>query len=291
MLLATCGKVSTKALEDDGRIVSAGRDAMAESGKRFSLSRKKTRPLSFSSTTSMPSLFSRSRTTSSLAKTPKPAQNDDAVVYDEFGRISSRTSALGVSLPSARKDNKKKDSRSRTVSTARGKGNAAVEDEGPQIPDGSFLALSLEPPTRLDVGEVAAAVRERDHDYGYLSYQRHVILGLEETDRLVKAIADELGTRGLTTPFIFSSLALDINTPGVRRLIQAFIRTCSPSPGRDVETAWRDEIRFAGPHELGMCLRWGLARVVRLVGGNAVRGLVAWDFYVEWSEAEICERT
>jgi hypothetical protein len=36
-----------------------------------------------------------------------------------------------------------------------------------------------------------------------------------------------------------------------------------------------------------MCLRWGLARILRVSGGNAVRGLLSWDAYVEWSEAEL----
>jgi hypothetical protein len=36
-----------------------------------------------------------------------------------------------------------------------------------------------------------------------------------------------------------------------------------------------------------MCLRWGLARVLRVSGGNAVRGLLSWDTCVEWSEAEL----
>jgi hypothetical protein len=36
-----------------------------------------------------------------------------------------------------------------------------------------------------------------------------------------------------------------------------------------------------------MCLRWGLARVPRVSGGNSVRGLFSWDAYVEWSEAEL----
>lgn len=253
-------------------------------------SRRRSSLILFSSSTpSMPSLFSRSRTTSTPGKQPQnSSSNGDG--YDEFGRISSRGSqVVAASLPAARNSNKKKDkdARARTVSSARGKGSLSVEDEQP-IPDGSFLALSLEPPTRLDAQDgVAAPVRERDHDYGYLSFQRHVILGLEEADKLVKAVADELGTRGLTTPFIFSNLALDVSATSVRRLITAFLKTCHNSPGRSAETDWRDEVRFAGPHELGMCLRWGLARVVRLVGGNAVRGLVAWDFYVEWSEAEI----
>jgi hypothetical protein len=68
--------------------------------------------------------------------------------------------------------------------------------------------------------------RHRDQEYGYLSYYHHVVLGLEEVHRLVHTVTEELGTRGLTTPFLFSSLALDVKFSGVRRLIQAFLRTC-----------------------------------------------------------------
>ena len=129
--------------------------------------------------------------------------------------------------------------------------------------------------------------REREQDYGYLSYQHHVVLGLDEVNRLVRTVTDELGTRGLTTPFLFSSLAIDINSARVRRLIQAFLRTCVSYPAPDAEYTWREEARFAAPPELAMCLRWGLARVLRVSGGSAVRGLISWDMYVEWSEAEL----
>jgi hypothetical protein len=52
---------------------------------------------------------------------------------------------------------------------------------------------------------------------------------------LVHTITEQLGTGGLTTPFPSSSLALDINSSGVRRLIQAFLRTCVPFPTLDAE--------------------------------------------------------
>ncbi|KAF8258940.1 hypothetical protein EI94DRAFT_1066976 [Lactarius quietus] len=136
---------------------------------------------------------------------------------------------------------------------------------------------------------IIIGAREREQDYGYLSYQRHIVLGLDEVDRLVRTVTDELGTRGLTTPFLFSSLALDVNSSGVRRLIQAFLRTCVSFPTLDAERTWREEARFAAPPELAMCLRWGLARVLRVSGGHAARGLISWDMYVEWSEAELLQ--
>jgi Domain of unknown function (DUF1708) len=132
--------------------------------------------------------------------------------------------------------------------------------------------------------------RHREQEYGYLSYYHHVVLGLDEVHRLVHTVTEELSTRGLTTPFLFSSLALDVNSSGVRRLIQAFLRTCVSFPAPDAEHTWHEEARFAAPAELAMCLRWGLARVLRVSGGNAVRGLLSWDAYVEWSEAELGNR-
>lgn len=260
----------------------------------------------------MPSLFSRSRTTS----TPKKSSTDPSP-FDEFGRINSRSSARGSPIPGfstsvtaaaaatlGKKKNKdgKDKSRSRTVS-----GPAEQEPEF-LIPDGSFLPLNLDPP--LSTGDPARDQErakspslgqaqtqqqyqqqqrqqpQRPVDYGYLSYGRHVVLGLEEVARLVDVVGDELGRRGLTTPFIFSTLALDVSSAAVKRLIQAFLRTCN-KPGREAERQWREEAQFAGPHELGMCLRWGLARVVRIVRGSEVRGLLSYESYVEWREAEV----
>ncbi len=132
--------------------------------------------------------------------------------------------------------------------------------------------------------------REHEQDYGYLFYQHHVVLGLEEVNRLVRTVTEELGTRGLTTPFLFSSLAIDIISARVRRLIQAFLRTCVSYPAPDAEYTWREEARFAAPPELAMCLRWGLARILRVSGGNAVHGLISWDMYVGWSESELCKQ-
>ena len=56
-----------------------------------------------------------------------------------------------------------------------------------------------------------------------ISYHHHVVLGLQEFDRLDRH--EELGTRGLTIPFLFSSLALYITSSGFRRLIEVFVRT------------------------------------------------------------------
>ncbi|KAG2113542.1 uncharacterized protein F5147DRAFT_49751 [Suillus discolor] len=217
----------------------------------------------------MPSLFSRTRTTSTTGK-KHPSGNQD-LPYDEFGRVNSRNSAKDVTSSKRTPPSTlmKQKQRNRTLSTPETEPFA-------HIPDGSFLPLNLEP---KDIDH-----EQQAHDYGYLSYQRHVVLGLDEVVRLVDVVASELGTRALTTPFIFSTLALDVSASSVRGLIRAFLETCTG--GIDAEHRWREEARLAGPHELGMCIRWGLARVVRVVGGQAVRGLIAWDHYTEFRDSE-----
>ena len=38
-------------------------------------------------------------------------------------------------------------------------------------------------------------------------------------------------------------------------------------------------------------LRWSLARILHVSGGHASHGLISWDMYVDWSEAEIAKPT
>lgn len=222
----------------------------------------------------MHSLFSRSRTTS----TPKRPETDTS--FDEFGRVTSRGSGKVPSASTSKKDKKSRDKSRKSNGTP-------GETEVPEftVPDGSFLSFNLDP-QRYEPGEGPSPERRQLVDYGYLSHQRNVVLGLKEVARLVDVVGNELGSRGLTTPFIFSTLALDVSAVAVKRLITAFLKTCTPHSYGEADRQWREEARFAGPHELGMCLRWGLARVVRIVGGQEVRGLLSQDSYVEWAEAE-----
>jgi hypothetical protein len=219
----------------------------------------------------MPSLFSRSRTASSTSKNKSLGH-----ATDEFGRVSSRGSVTTF----GKKDKKGVSSRSHTLSSPP---EQDLGEDLSQISNDGFLPLNLAIPN----GNAQEREFEQPgHDYGYLSYKRHVILGLEQAARLVEVITNELGSRGLTTPFIFSALALDVSAPAVNRLIESFLKTCT-SPDPSTDRKWRDEARFAGPHELGICLRWGLARVARVFGGQEVRGLLSYDSYIEWRDSEL----
>ena len=227
----------------------------------------------------MPSLFSRARTTS----TPTKKSSSTLGTHDELGRIDSRGSArqqFTASTKKAKKDAGKSPAKARSP----GPGDGSDEHVDFGLPDGTFLPLSLEKP-RYENPEDPTQELPASHDYGYLSYQRHVVLGLEEVARLVDVVGDELGSRGLTTPFIFSTLALDVSPLAVKRLIQTFLKTCT-RPSTEADRQWRQEARLADPPELGMTLRWGLARAVRWVAGHEVRGLVSYEAYLLWRDAE-----
>ncbi|KAJ3860703.1 hypothetical protein EV359DRAFT_48626 [Lentinula novae-zelandiae] len=150
-----------------------------------------------------------------------------------------------------------------------------------QQPEERFLPLTLERPFWSS---------DSDQDYGYLSFEKHVVLGLEQVNRLVDIACEELCSRGgLDTPFIFTTLALDINASAVKRLVKCFLGTCVVLVGREKDVAekkWREEAKFANMHELGMCLRWGLARITRLINGVETRGMLSWEHYIQWAEQE-----
>jgi len=57
-------------------------------------------------------------------------------------------------------------------------------------------------------------------------------------------------------------------------------------PNSAADRKWREEAQFSGPHELGMMLRWGLARIIRIHGGQETRGIIAWEHYLRWRESE-----
>ena len=90
----------------------------------------------------MPSLFSRSRTTSSPLKSQKPSPE----LSDEFGRVSSRNSTRGAVTVPVKKDRNVEKTRTRTLSGVKGRApGAVVNEEEIVIPDGSFFPLNLDP--------------------------------------------------------------------------------------------------------------------------------------------------
>jgi hypothetical protein len=235
----------------------------------------------------MPSIFSRSRTQS--APYTNPLLLDASAHHDEFGRLSVK-SAKHPTFAKKDKSRAGKDHEKKSR-THPGFADASNQDYDAHaaVLDGGFLPLSLEQPHGGGVSMATTPSCQdlpKERDYGHLSYARHVILGLEQVDFLVQVVTEELNTRGLTTPFIFSSLALKISSSAVKRLIKTFLNTCSDPYNKDAQRSWLEEAKFASPQELGMFLRWGLARIVRYVRGEDVRGLLSWDQYDTFCDSE-----
>jgi hypothetical protein len=138
---------------------------------------------------------------------------------------------------------------------------------------------------------------------------------LEDASNAVNVIAAELAKRGLETPLLFSSLALDISVPKIRSLIRSFTSTLissssshpsySSSANRfstaisPEEVNWRQEVTFSPERELAWVMRWAMSRVLQVRGavddghGGHVpgtreerRGLVEWEVYEEWRGRE-----
>ncbi|KAF8827363.1 hypothetical protein HHX47_DHR4000133 [Lentinula edodes] len=115
--------------------------------------------------------------------------------------------------------------------------------------------------------------------YGYLSSYPTLVLSLPDLRELVQLISEHLDVE---TPFVFSNggstvsqggrgvpLAIDLDAGRVKRLIDKYVEYLTSKSGRNTNlrksgdhiAGFDDEARFAGPHELEILLRWGLARV------------------------------
>ncbi|KAJ7702067.1 hypothetical protein B0H16DRAFT_750216 [Mycena metata] len=238
----------------------------------------------------MPSLFSRARTASTPGK-PKPpkvptkskstsnnARPLSPIVTDEFGRSTPQGGgrARSSSLPP----------------TGPGEaGYGAVGFLPTTLPADLSTAWAANNTANaamvLTLGGGLGPPPAPRPAYGLLSPARDAVLGLPDVARLVARVCAELERTGVATPFVFSALALDVRRGGVVRLVNAFLASCREGGNSALsEERWAEEARFAGAHELGMCLRWGLSRVVRVEGGREVRGLLSWAWYERWRTEE-----
>lgn len=166
--------------------------------------------------------------------------------------------------------------------------------------------------------------KEGDEEgYGYIAVRTGSVLGLEEVQRVVEDVAQQLSERGespfasstffadplagLNTPLLFSSQALDLSASKIRLLIASYISTISQPSQSTASKQYRDSLRLSSPHETAWFLRWAMSRPVRLVredkvvespgkrkgGGKVitvqerqVRGLVDLREYVVWRGKE-----
>ncbi|GAA6047802.1 hypothetical protein JCM3770_004650 [Rhodotorula araucariae] len=110
--------------------------------------------------------------------------------------------------------------------------------------------------------------------YGYAPLSTTLELSVVDVDRIVAACAEEIRRRGLDTPLIMSSMALDISLDGVCSLIRSYVND---------PAACAQDLTLAHPLSVGAFLKWGLAR---LINERGRRGFVSWDSYDGFRSAE-----
>jgi hypothetical protein len=139
-----------------------------------------------------------------------------------------------------------------------------------------YAASHVTTPSRLKLTAVRLTSRRHAHATSvHLSAHCccHIITtsssASKEVNSLVLTITEELSTRGLTTPFPF------FQPCATRQLFRCSSpHPCVPFPALDAERTWYEEACSAAAAGLAMCLRWGLARILLVSGGNAMRGLL-----------------
>lgn len=110
--------------------------------------------------------------------------------------------------------------------------------------------------------------------YGYIGLYTDVELDLPTTTHAAHLIVQELKSRALETPLLFSTHALDIATEGTHSLIKSFVGSLDQ---------FIQGIPIHGPHNLAALLKWILARHVNPRGGH---GFIPWEKYASWRESE-----
>jgi hypothetical protein len=126
---------------------------------------------------------------------------------DEFGRTPSRgfIPSSGAKRDKAHKQLDKA-TRQRTISNPNFSNAFAVDRPGTprdilDVQDG-FLATNLDPPLPAtdEWGQPKPNSGEVQQDYGYMCWEKYVILGIDEVTRLVDVVAEELRLRGEYLP-------------------------------------------------------------------------------------------
>ncbi|GAA5922025.1 uncharacterized protein JCM15063_003162 [Sporobolomyces koalae] len=109
--------------------------------------------------------------------------------------------------------------------------------------------------------------------YGYAPLGTQLEFGVSQVEQIVAACAVQIRERGLDTPLILSSRALDISLENICSLIRSYI----------AHDSWEQDLLLASPLSVGAFMKWGLAR---LVNHHGTRGFVSWDSYNDFKNAE-----
>lgn len=99
--------------------------------------------------------------------------------------------------------------------------------------------------------------------YGYTTEACQDHLSAVRVLALLEACAQQIRSRGLDNPLIFSSMALDLSPSNVASLIRNY--STSAATQASLPPAFLDELRYANPHDLAATIKWAFARMGRVL--------------------------
>lgn len=119
------------------------------------------------------------------------------------------------------------------------------------------------------------AAQELQLLYGYTGLFTQIELDILTTSQLIKLISNQLKSRPLDSPLLFSSHALDLSSDSTHSLIRSFINRHHSHFLRDIQ--------ISSPHNLSAFLKWVLARYIN---PQSQHGLLNWSSYLLWRQSE-----
>ncbi|CEH17062.1 Rho GTPase-activating protein domain [Ceraceosorus bombacis] len=143
------------------------------------------------------------------------------------------------------------------------------------------VTLGVASPTKGPGSVYAVQEQVEPYTYGYAHEGWDTQLDAAQVADLVMACGDQIRRRGIDSPLIFSSMALDVSPSNTGSLIKSYLAGLNDSDrnasqttitGRADGTAqpeslpsrFLDEIRFANPHDLATVIKWAMARMGRI---------------------------
>ncbi|KDN41608.1 hypothetical protein K437DRAFT_258204 [Tilletiaria anomala UBC 951] len=235
--------------------------------------------------------------------------NGNAAAKDSLGMLKLDTlSQNGHSYPDPRSSQQSVRTVD-TVTTARtltrrlltplgggpGSGNSAGSGGGPLRTQPSFTlprssARSIAESEFSTTSTAVSTGTQANPSYGYTYVGLEVELDSTRVAQLVFACGEQIRQRGLDTPLIFSSMALDLSPQETASLIRCYLsllhstsasntfpyptysRTQAsspiptpPAPDAPLPAAFAQDIRFANPNDLAAIIKWAMSRLGKVL--------------------------
>ncbi|KAN0059985.1 hypothetical protein ACQY0O_007958 [Thecaphora frezii] len=103
------------------------------------------------------------------------------------------------------------------------------------------------------------------YTYGYTPQSTEVQLDPARVLPLLEVCGDQIRRRGLDSPLIFSSMALDLNPDNTASLIRAYQSSGPYTHRQALSAAFQEEVQYANSHDLAAVIKWAFARMGRVL--------------------------